>query len=866
MIWHNSTAQQIADELNSNLQTGLTSGEAELRLKEYGKNELRYKKKFNLAKYFAKSLHNFSSIALIVVAVINLILAVALKLSSKFDYIALILIVLISSFLAALFKFLSDKSIYKARTEHLLDTTVIRNGLEVVVKSCDLVPGDIMLIRAGDYIKADGRLIDSYALTCDETMVSGDPAPAEKMHDALFEDITPLINRHNMVYSGSFVLGGKGVVLITETGLATEVGMRKDMKKQLEVTETPISTRLKRIHKGASIFALITALLLFFIGIIVNFSKNQFAVTVATNLLYVFCAYYSLGFNLIPSILTFSRACAISRLKEKRIIVNSKLTSEELKDVTVICTDKTGVLTTEDLKVVKVFNGLETVDIGENPLDESTAAVLRLALICSNFSHNEHGERHTNNIERSVETACMNSLGMSKTDVDGLYPKIAELPFDSDRMLMTTVTSINSSPVSITKGAPEVLFERCNNINVDEVMELVSSYAKEGLKVIAVAIKQLDEIPVNPNPEDLENDLTFVGIIGIVDKIAPKAARLCIEMAKHGIKTIMVTGDHKDTAVAISKKAGIITDESQAISREELEELSDDELAACINNYTVFARILPEDKMRIVYALKANNEKVLITGDSVKDTQALVDSDFGCALGSTASDMVKDSADLVIEDNHYSSIIYAIKESAKIYSNTKKALLHIFTVGLSVILQAVLGLLLFDKTPLASITLVVHSLLVLLLPLFAIFADNSSFDVDLTAKGNKFFDKFFVLRSAFTSLAISIISLIAFGLNQNSGLFSACGAATIVLIFGEIFNTINIISTKTLFSKRILSHRLSFLICLVAFILLILLVVTPIGASLYLSSFASNAWLLSILAAVLVTVAHESIKLYQKRS
>lgn len=864
MIWHNSTAQQIADELKSNLQTGLTSGEAELRLKEYGKNELRYKKKFNLAKYFAESIHNFSSIALLVVALINLILATALHLGNNFDYLLIILIVLISSFVAALFKFLSDKSIYRSRTEHLLDTTVIRNGLEVTVKSSELVPGDIMLIRAGDYIKADGRLIDSYALTCDETMVSGDPAPAEKMHDAMFEDITPLINRHNMVYSGSFVLGGKGIVLVTETGLATEVGMRKDMRKQLEVTETPISTRLAKINHGASLFAFVAAIIIFFLGIIANFSKTQFAVTVATNLLYVLSVYYALGFSLIPSVLTFSRACAVSRLKEKNIIINSKLTSEELKDVTVICTDKTGVLTTEDLKVVKVFNGLETVELGSNPLDESTAAVLRLALICSNFSRTEHGERHTNNIERSIETACMNTLGMSKTDVDGLYPKIAELPFDSNRMLMTTVTAINSSPVSITKGAPEVLFERCNNININEVKELASSYAKEGLKVIAVAIKQLEEIPANPNPEDLENDLTFVGIIGIVDKIAPKAARLCIEMATQGIKTIMVTGDHKDTAVAISKKAGIISDESQAISREELAALTDEELASCISNYTVFARILPEDKQRIVSALKANNEKVLITGDSVKDTQALVDADFGCALGSTASDMVKDSADLVIEDNHYSSIIYAIKESAKIYSNTKKALMHIFTVGIAFILQAVFGLLIFGKTPLASITLITYSLFALLLPLFAIFADTSKSDVDLTARGNKIFDKFFIMRSFITPIVIAALSLIAFGLNLKEGLLSACGVATMVLVFGEVFGAISIIPSKSLVSKRIISQRLSLAICIIALALLVTLVLSPINKYIYLSAFSSGAWSIVILTAVLVVAVHESVKLYKK--
>lgn len=866
LIWHNSTVQQIADELGCNINTGLTSKEAELRLKEYGTNELKYDKKSNFSKYLCANLFTFARIVLIIVAIINLILAFTINSNDKATYIFIIATVIIGSLLAALFKYISDIILYNASTKHISFATVIRDGNEVTVKSYELVPGDIMLIRAGDYIKADGRLIDSYALTCDETMVSGDMAPAEKIHDALYEDITPLLNRHNMVYSGSLVLGGKGTVLVTETGLATEAGMHQDLKKQLEDTDTPIKTRLLKISRTTSIIAFVAAIITFFLGIAANFSNLQFAVTVSSNLLLALSLYYSVFSNLIPNLLTFSRACSIRRLQSKKIIINSKITTEELKDVTVICTDKTGVLTTEELKIVKVFNGIESVELSNSTIDESTAAVLRLALICSNFSRTEHGERHTNNIERSIETACINYLGMSKIDIDGLYPKIAELPFDSNRMLMTTVTSINSCPVSVTKGAPEVVFSRCNNINIEEAEALASSYAKEGLKVIAVAIKQLDEIPVNPTCEELENDLTFVGVLGMVDNISPKAAKLCIDIAKQGIKTIMVTGDHKDTAIAISKKAGIITDDSQAISGEELAALNDDELAATIENYSVFARILPEDKQRIVAALKANNEKVLITGDSVKDTQALIDADFGCALGYTASDMVKDSADLVIEDNHYSSIIYAIKESASIYANTRKALMHSFTVGISAILLTVFGLLIFGKSPLVATALVLHSLLIIVLPLFAIFTDNIKRNSDLSSKGSKFFDKFFLLRSLVPSIIAVTLSLISFGLNLKGGITSACGAAFIVLTCGEIVGAICTLVTGSLFTNRILKYRVGIIICLISFLLLIIPALTPIGAFLSLSHFSSSAWQLSLLTALLIIIAHESVKFYKKTS
>ena len=852
MIWHNATAEQVILELGTNQSLGLTTTEAELRLKDYGRNELKTKKQSGLLLHLLNSLKSFVFIALFVVALVNFILAVALDLSNKYQSLMLIAIALLATLLVATFKYFSDLMLEKSLGDSTTNVTVIRNGQETTISSDLLVPGDIMLIKSGDYIKADGRLIDSYALTCDEAMVCGDMAPNEKLHNILLEDITPLADRHNMVYNSTTVLNGHGTVVVTETAFSTEVGKRKDMQIQLEDTETPLLIKLNRIKHIAGTVAVWSAIITFALGILANFSNTNvsFAVTVASNLLLAVTLYFSIGASLIPSILTFSKAFTVHRLKKKGIILNSNSIAEELKDISVICADKTGVLTTEEHTVVKVYAGNNTFMLKEKPGDESVAALLRLSLICCNFTKVEHGERHSNNIERSIEKACIDYIGTSKTDIDGLYPKIAELPFDSDRMLMTTVTAINGNPVSITKGAPEVVLTRCANIELDSAWQVVGNFAKEGLKVIAVAIKQLDEIPANPNSDELENELTFVGIIGIEDIISPKAARVCIEAASRGIKTIMVTGDHIDTAVAISKNAGIITEESQAISGEELALLTDEQLIQNIGNYSVFARISPEDKLRIVNALKVNGEKVLITGDSINDTPALLEADIGCALGFTASDIVKDSADLILEDNHYSSIVYAIKESYKIFSNIKKSVVHLFTLDISLILLTVLGLLIFGRSPLSAPSILLFSLITIVFPLLSFFIDSSNYVITTNNKKQSLIGKSELLKLTIPTAILTIMSLVCFGISL-SGVFA-------VLLIGSITHSACLLLNGSVVSKSIIEQKSSLLLLIIPIILLFIL--APIISL----TITHIDWIFSIIVLVLTIITHEIIKFASK--
>lgn len=865
MIWHNSTASDVISELRTDPKNGLTAAEAEARIKAYGKNEFRNADRKGLASYIFKELKVFSNIALIVVALIYLVLTVAMNISGKLEAAVIIVALLLGVIVSAFFKYKSDRELEKLHNSIGSYVTVIRDGAELSIHASELVPGDIMVLKTGDYIKADGRLIDSYALACEEFRITGDAAPSEKLHDTLFEDITPLPDRHNMVYCGSAVLNGRGLAVVTETAANTEVGMRADMARQVDTSETMLYSKLAKIKNIASTVAMVCAIAIFFIGIIANFSATNvsFAITVTGNLLLAMSVFVALSTGVIPSLITFARACSTYRLKKDGIMVTDAKITEELKDITVICTDKTGALTTEQHTVVKIFNGSKTIDLTERGCDEASVALLRLALICSNFSHDEHAERHTNNMERAIEAACIDHAGMSKTDIDGLFPKIAELPFDSERMLMTTVTAINGNTVAIIKGAPEVVSSRCTNVDADEIDKISKEYAKEGLKVIAVAIKPLSEIPANPNSDELENELTFVGILGIEDGIDRTAVALCRECAAGGIKTVMVTGDHFDTAVAIGIKAGIISDETEAISGEQLAEFDDAQLAEVIGKYSVFARITPEDKQRIVAAFKARGEKVLVTGDSLNDTQALLEADFGCALGRTASDMVKDAADLVVNDNKFSSIVLALKESARIFTNVKKALAYLFTAELSLLAVAIFGLIIYGVSPITASAAIFQGIIALALPLFAIFTESSKATMSLSVKGSRIFDKGFVIRFTVPTVFISVMALIAFGITHSAGTTAACASAFGVLTFSEIIHALCISHSKIVISKRFLSQKTMPVLCAVAFLLFLLVLVTPVGQLLSMSALSASGWIIAICSMIGVFIIDEALKLLE---
>ncbi len=867
MIWHNSSISDVTSELNTDISCGLSSAEANDRLEKYGYNKFKADKSNSVFRYLLQELKAFHNITLTAVSVIYFILSLALKLDNRFESLIILMVLLINITVAAFLKYFTDIQLEKVKDGNESYATVVRDGEECVIPSSHIVPGDILVLKTGDYIKADGRLIDSYALAVEEFILTGETAPAEKHHDLIHEDITPIINRQNMIYSGSTVLNGKGLVVVTETAENTEIGMRKDMHLQVDNSQTALASKLSNIQRTVSTIVLSCSIAVFALGVLIKFSDTSisFAATVAHNLLLGCALFVACTPNIISFFAKLSRSAAERKLKKYDISLAHRKTAEELKETTVLCVDKTGIITTEDHTLIKLYNSSKVIDLREVGCDDTSKALLRLALICSNFTENEHVERHTNNMEKAIEDACIENVGMSKTDIDGLFPKLAELPFDSKRMLMTTVTAISGNPVAIIKGAPEVIIPRCDNIDIEGVRKIAADFAKEGLKVIAVAVKPLSEIPANPNSDELEFALNFAGILGFEDKIESNTATLCKEYATAGIKTVMITGDHFDTAVSAGIKSGIISDESQAICGELISQMNDNELNGCIEKCSVFSRVSPEDKLRIVKAFKARGEKVLVTGDSIDDAMALIEADFGCALGKTASDMIKDSADIVIGDNKYSSIVTAIKESVNVFSSVKKALLYIFSLQSVLSTVMILGLILFGNTLISAAGALVLAVITLTLPLVAFFAEDSKENLQLSLKENKIFNKDFVIKLIVPSALISLLTFISYGIISGSNITAANTSVFSIIAVGQIANAISIGREKTIFSARFLGFRSMLFAAFVGLILTLLFATLPIGNIFGIGILSGIGWLMIPITIVLLLIANETVKLITKK-
>ncbi len=861
MIWHNSTADDILQELNTDTKTGLSSQEAAVRLKKYGKNEFHTPLQKNIFSYIKDELCSFISIALIIVAALFGFLTFALDMNGWVDALMIGIAVVVTGLIKALGGYFSSVRLFALRNDINSYSIVIRDGEEKKIPSSELVVGDILVLKAGDYIRADGRVLEAYVLTCDELRITGDTVPIEKLPEEIYPDITPLSKRANMIYAGSVVVNGKGLAVVTETANSTELGSRENITKQIGPELSPTEEKLENLRKLCVKICVPIIAAVFFAGIIAEFfvTDISFAVTVTKYLLLSMCLAFVSAMGIIPVVRNLSLAFSVQRMKKHGILIKEPKTAELLKDITVICTDKTGTLTTGNLSVTKIYNTKKSIDLNDRNCDDASAAILRLALICSNFSHEEHAERHSNNMERAIEDACALYSGMNKIDIDGMFPRLAELPFDSERMLMTTVTAINGRPVAIVKGAPEIILDRCIDAT-EESAKVADEYAKEGLKVIAIAVKHLDEIPVNPNSDELEFDLSFAGIIGFEDCIDKDTTFLVNNCKECGIKIVMVTGDHLETAVSIGLKLGIITDESQAMSGEQLEYIDDETLAKQITDYCVFARVSPQDKLRIVSALKAKGENVAVTGDSINDTPALLTADIGCALGKTASDMVKDSAKVVVTDDRFSTLITAIKESGRVLTNIKKALCFLLFTNLSLIATVLFGLVFFGDSPLGASSIMYINLLCVCLPMLALFADSSRTPRKIQPV-NKVFNKAFMLKLAVPSIITITTTLIAYATQSDLGRDVALSSAFCVFSLSLVVHAFCISHTRTVISFRIIKSITIIIACIISLVFVIVFATSSAGLLLAIDTPSSDGWLIAIISAASILVADETLKL-----
>ncbi len=866
MIWHSSTAEQVLSELNTNKDTGLTSSEALERLKSFGKNEIHNFNKKNFFSFLLAELKNYLYITLVVVAIVYMILTSFTNSGDLLHGFVIIALVILNAWVSAYGKYRSISEMDKLRTSITSNATVIRDGIEQVISSNLLVPGDIIVLKTGDFAPADGRLIDSHVLKCDEYILTGEDVPIDKFHDALYEDITPMKIRSNMIYSGCSILNGYGLAVVTETGESTEIGRAECIANEANSTVSPLKTRVDTIAKNSSTICFIGALLIFIIGIAVNFTNTE--ISFADLVLQKVIVALSVAVAAIPEsvavILTFSLALGAKRLFKNNITVSNLAATEHIKDITAVCIDKTGVLTANEMSVKKVFDGAEIMELKDDEANNSLISILRLALVCSNFKSEEHIERHANSLESAIEKACIKYTNMSQQDTDGIYPRLAEIPFDSVRRMMTTVSVINGKPFAITKGAAEMIAERCVNCDVEQVKKVATDFASEALKVIAVAIKPLNEIPANPTSEELESELTFIGLIGIDDPLDTESVEAVKACQNNDIKVLMITGDHIDTAKAVAQKIGILNDETSALTGEELEKLSDEELKENIYKYTVFARVSPQDKLRIVSALKENGEKVLITGDSISDTPALLSADIGCALGETGSDVVRTSSDLVVQNNKFSSIVLAIMESKRIFSNIKRGIQYLLSCNFAEILAFIFGLLIFRVEPISAVAILWINFITDGFPALAFATKQGHLGLSLKKSNDGLFDFKSLIFSTVPSFALAALILIGYGIGSSQSPALASTLAFTVAAVCEIVHAISLNNGGLIFSFDFKGNSTMLKLCGVSFLIVLLLLLTPLGQILSLVSLTAGGWLFVLISALVILAVDETAKLFVK--
>lgn len=859
MIWHSTHSDDILRELEVDDKKGLANGVAEMRLRQYGRNVISSVEKPSYLKRFLGQIKSKTVIALIVIALLSFAVSLMYRETDFFSPLLIIGIVLINAAVSAYHLHSCDNALDSMKSITNPSVTVLREGIVRTVNSATLVPGDIILLETGDYISADARIIDSNEFRCNESMLTGDEIPVEKNGDAVFEDITAIENRSNMVFSGTSVAHGNAKAVVVATGLNTEIGRTSAILQQTGEKSLPLEGELDGIGKIVNVIILLICLVVFIIGMVQNFRSGNFALTTLKMLMNAVALAVAAIPEGLPAIATIVIAIGVKRIVEDKIIIKDSDALELLGKTNVICSDKTGVLTRNKMQLAKIFDGDKLTDVETEPIDEKTSLVLKLATACSTLQNDS--------TEDAIKKACLAYNSMSAKDVEDLFPKLAVIPFDSERKTMTVITMINEKPFAIVKGAPEIVVPNCIGCKTEEILKLNNALADDALRIVCIAMRPLDNIPANPNPEEIERSLTFVGLLGLDDPPRETVIEDIKACESAGIKTVMITGDNLITAKSVARRIGILKDGSNALTGEELAAMSDEELLEAVGNCSVYARVSPSDKLRIVKALKQAGNVVTITGDSVQDGEALAAADVGCAIGKFGADVAKGNADIVIANNRFNSIVLAIKESRGLFDNIKKSVYYLLSCNFAEIVVILFGMILFSGTPLSAVQLLWINLLTDCAPAISLSmerAENSVMKRKPYTTLGRMFDEVTVATLAIQSVFIAAMTLTAYSIGAGTSRAAAMTMAFAVLGISQIFHCYNSKLEGSLVSKKLFSNRFLNLSAALTLFIVIFLVLTPAGYLFGMTTLNLNQFAISLLLSFLVVPLCELLKLIKR--
>ena len=691
--WFNKEVKDVETELKTDLENGLNSKQVEENKSKYGENELQEKKKEPLIKKFIAQFKDFSIIVLIIAAIVSGVVGVAQG-EGFTDTIIILIVVLLNAVIGVAQESKAEKSLEALRklSEHA--AKVVRDGKEQVIPARELVPGDLVIIETGDYVSADLRIIEAVNLKSQESSLTGESVPVEKSIEAIKGEEIGIGDRVNMLFSSSLITYGRGKAIVVETGMNTEVGKIAGILNNTEKQETPLQRRLNSLGKTLGIAALAICAFIFVLGLLQG-----------KDVISMFMTAVSLAVAVIPeglvAVSTIVLAIGVQKMVKKNAIVKKLPAVETLGSSTVICSDKTGTLTQNKMTVEKVFCNDVTVDVDKVETTEDFNKLVYNCMLCNDSRMLETGELAGDPTETALIDMAFN-LEYQEAIVRE-NPRVEEVPFDSNRKLMTTVNENNGKYRVYTKGGVDELLARCNSYlfkgeirtNLEDysrwIRENNENMAKDALRVLAFAYKDIDHMPSKEEMETIESELTFIGMVGMIDPPREEAKK-AVEKCKHaGIKTVMITGDHKITAVAIAKKLGILENEDEALTGLELDKISDEELTKNIRKYSVYARVSPEHKVRIVKAWQANGEIVAMTGDGVNDSPALKTADIGCAMGKVGTEVAKEAADVILTDDNFATIVSAVEEGRRIYDNILKVIQFLISCNVGEVIVLLLA-------------------------------------------------------------------------------------------------------------------------------------------------------------------------------
>lgn len=869
---HEKRPEELLKELGSDAQRGLDEAEAAKRLEKYGKNQLAEGKKRSLAARFLSQLADTMILILIAAALISLVVAIRSGEAEEFfEPLLIIAIVILNAILGVSQESKAEKAMEALKGLSAPHARVIRGGEEKLVDAGTLVPGDIISVEAGDFVPADARLLESASLKSEESALTGESLPAEKDVLAVIEADAPLGDRRNMLYSGCSVVYGRARAVVVGTGMNTEMGKIAGLLAGAGQEMTPLQLKLKKLGKTLGIAALAACAVIFVIGLISGMPIME-----------IFMTAVSLAVSAIPeglpAIVTIVLSMGMLRLSQKNAVIRRLPAVETLGSASVICSDKTGTLTQNRMTLVEAYAcGMDEPEKVTEQNSESIRALLLRAALCCDGSYTvlDGKETHIGDPTETCIVAAAYRNGMTKEDINRAYPRLFELPFDSDRKLMTTVHDIDGQITAITKGAFDVIVSRCADGATDAATRLVNQMSERALRVLAVAEKKLKSVPTEADADQLEYGLTLIGLVGIIDPPRPEVRDAVKECARAGIRPVMITGDHVVTASAIAKDLGILREGDRAITGKALAQMTDEELDEQVREISVYARVTPEDKIRIVRAWQKQGEIVSMTGDGVNDAPALKAADIGCAMGITGTDVAKSAAAMTLMDDNFTTIVYAVREGRGIYENIRRVVGFLLGTNIGEILCVFLAMVLWRKTPLMSMQLLVVNLATDSLPAIALGVEKVDDDVmkrKPRPRSEGMFAHGFGLQICLQGVLFGLLTLIAYLFGERvlgAGLEDCVKygqtMAFGVLAMSQVFHAFNMRSEKSLFAIGPFTNAKLNLALLASALVVSLVLFVPVLAYIFgLVSLPVKGYLVMLGLSLVPIPVMEIVKLVQK--